>query len=702
MAIDGHWQPPVFVPPEKWLIGTPPSQLSGVTFPIDHYVELMFRGAIIDGPGDDVFILETGQCGEQALVFLTDGASQEYLLGLATADNPGNVETTVIGFDISGLSLPFVPSALRIVAMDVGGGSPGFDITNVRARVASLCGEKACCPYPVNGAKKVTPDVVLSWSPGRFANKHLVYFGSRFSDVGNGAVPVILPAQDTNTYDPCTLQLGKRYYWRIDEVSDSNTANSWTGDVWTFTVADYFALDDFESYDYQDHLVYATWHESGWALLSNVENYFHSCWKSVSFDYYYSPDIYSEALRTFNPPQDWASAGVKILDIWFYGKTGNSIDGQMYVLIGSGISTIVVPYDDDPNNIAKESWQLWRINLTNLSGLDLRNIKSLGIGFRAKEDSSTDLSSGTVYFDDITLRPSICPEDQRPKADFNADCVVDFKDFNDMASSWRQSGYKVIPVSAPRSPLLWYKFDGNANDSAGAAHGQINGRATFVPGIYGQAVSFDGKSSSVSVGSAKSVFSRIDNAITITFWQYGRETSHLNETICCSNYEYGVSNPAIAINLGCWRPPGRYNWDFGSPWSFDNRLSGHHRHISDWSGRWNHWAFVKDAEVGSGDMQIFLNGVLYDSRAGAGWSVSGIESFEIGSGWYGGYDGLIDDFRIYDYALSPREIAYAATNGTGIFNQPIGLPTDLAADNRIDFYDLFVFTESWLDNQLWP
>lgn len=101
-------------------------------------------------------------------------------------------------------------------------------------------------------------------------------------------------------------------------------------------------------------------------------------------------------------------------------------------------------------------------------------------------------------------------------------------------------------------------------------------------------------------------------------------------------------------------------------------------------------------------MQVFLNGILYATRTGTSSPISGITSFEIGSGWYGGYDGLVDDFRIYDYALSQFEIAHVATNGTGVFTQEISSPADLDANNKVDFRDLGDFADSWLDNGLWP
>jgi len=270
-----------------------------------------------------------------------------------------------------------------------------------------------------------------------------------------------------------------------------------------------------------------------------------------------------------------------------------------------------------------------------------------------------------------------------------------------MAYSWLDRSYNIYPVAAPNAPLAWYKFDGNANDSSGNGyHGQPSGNPTYVPGFYGQTISFDGYKDSVSIIRADDLFRKISTKITIAFWQYGTDSPHRNDTVCCSNYIYGVDNPAIAINLGCWRQPGRYNWDCGYPWSFDNRLTGDHRYKSEWSDRWNHWAFTKDADKGI--MQIFFNGMLYDSLDAANSPITEITSFEIGSGWYGGYDGFIDDFRIYSYVLSQPEVAFIATNGTGIFEQILMSPADLVPDNQIDFKDFAVLANSWLDKQLWP
>ena len=135
MDADGLWPVPVI--PDRWLVGTPPAlDVSGVTIPVDHWVELKFRGKIVDGPGHDIFLAEIDPVGEQALVFVTDGSGQEYLVGLAAVPEHGGHSVTNVGLDISRVTLPFVPRAVRIVGVDLRGGSPGFDLAHVRARIS--------------------------------------------------------------------------------------------------------------------------------------------------------------------------------------------------------------------------------------------------------------------------------------------------------------------------------------------------------------------------------------------------------------------------------------------------------------------------------------------------------------------------------------------------------------------------------------
>jgi len=706
MDTDGNYRGPIRVVPEQWLVGPPPSEKSGVTLPPDHWVEVRFRGPIVDGPGDDLFLIELGPVREQARIFLTDGAGEEYLLGMATSGSVGGgVDPTEISFDIAGLVLPFEPRAVRILGIDRGGGAPGFDIASVRARLSTDCGDAACCPVPVDGARNVRRDAVLSWSPGQSAEEHVVYFGTDLADVDANAAAVSAPRQpqDANTFDPCGLELGTTYYWRIDEVDDSHTQ---PGSIWSFTTVDHLIVDDFEAYnllgsaDPNSNRIYDAWTDAGVYLWTDTT---HECSKkAMGFPYwYYRTSDYSEAVHTLSPSQDWAAAGAQALELFFHGQQYNTA-AQMYLVLNDEDSETIVLYPGDANDLKTEAWQVWRIELNELNdpNLNLGKVTSIALGFCAEVAKPYSSGGGTVYFDDIRLYSARCLEENRPDADFDGNCIVNFQDLEEMALRWLDTGHNIYPVAAPNNPAAWYKFDGDTNDSAGGADGQPRGDPNYAPGVYGQAIRFDGYTDAVEIRGASHLFSSIVTGITIAFWQYGADSAHLSDTLCCSNFIYGLADPAIAINLGCWRQPGEYNWDCGQPWSFDNRLGGNHRYTSEWSGRWNHWAFTKDVRTGT--MQIFLNGRLYDSRTGAGAPVSGITSFEIGSGWYGGYDGLVDDFRIYNYALSPPEVAHVATHGTGLFEQPLMIPADLNDDDQIDFSDFALLADQWLENRMWP
>ncbi|MFB0553778.1 MAG: LamG-like jellyroll fold domain-containing protein [Phycisphaerae bacterium] len=87
-------------------------------------------------------------------------------------------------------------------------------------------------PSPPDNAQLVDPNADLSWTPGWGGRTHSVYFGDNFDDVNNaaGAAP-----QLTTGYELDTLELGKTYYWRVDEFDGTNT---YKGNVWKFTTGD--------------------------------------------------------------------------------------------------------------------------------------------------------------------------------------------------------------------------------------------------------------------------------------------------------------------------------------------------------------------------------------------------------------------------------------------------------------------------------
>jgi hypothetical protein len=98
--------------------------------------------------------------------------------------------------------------------------------------------KKAYNPIPADGAKFIDPETDLNWTIGFGAKLHTVYFGDSFDDVDNasGGLP-----QGTTTYTIEPLELGKTYYWRVDEF---DAVNTYKGDVWSFKTQPVIAISD--------------------------------------------------------------------------------------------------------------------------------------------------------------------------------------------------------------------------------------------------------------------------------------------------------------------------------------------------------------------------------------------------------------------------------------------------------------------------
>lgn len=706
-GMDASGAYPATVVPTRWLVGPPLSEESAVTLPADWWLDLGFSGGLADGDGDDILLTETGKAGEQALLFVTDGADREYLLTRVEIEPVMRQELSHVGIDFNDLVLPFVPRAIRVVGLDLGGQSPGFDLSCVVARLSHDCGARAGYPHPVSGARKIEPDAWLTWVPACSADRQAIYLSDRESLVRTGAAAArraTLPG-DANTYDPSGLELGRTYFWRVDGLGPADANLIDAGDIWSFTVADHVVVDDFEEYVYAPSLS-DVWQITGWAGLVLEPQVLDTCQHSMVFNYYYDSTTGSKVSRHFREPWDWTQGGTRVLQLLIQGDLPNPSGGELYIALTDGVReqlvTDLVVMEIGTNPL----WRTCRIALERFDEIDLTRVCGVTIGTRAAAALGPGASHrGTLSIAEIGLYGAVCPEGSRPAADLAGDCVVDYRDLQQMAADWLSQPARVLEVATPREPVLWYEFENNADDLTGRAHGQIRGRCNFVPGVCGQAIHFMGQDDAVVIPDAAGVFAGIHEAITIAFWQQGEDSGHRNDTLLCSNFEYGRSNPALAIHLGCWHDPGHYRWDCGFPWSFDNRLAGEHRDKAEWTGRWNHWAFTKDIHAGpdgrKGRMEVYLNGELYGRLTGADAPITGISSLQIGSGWYGYYDGLIDDLQIYDYALSPAEIAYVATDGSGIFERPPS-PADLNLDEAVDFRDFANLAMEWLQDGLWP
>jgi hypothetical protein len=99
-------------------------------------------------------------------------------------------------------------------------------------------------PTPADGDMHFDTWVNLSWKPGAYAVSHDVYLGENVDNVNAGAEGTFIGNQ-TDTFFvagfpgfayPDGLIPGTTYYWRIDEVNDTEPNSPWKGEIWSFSI----------------------------------------------------------------------------------------------------------------------------------------------------------------------------------------------------------------------------------------------------------------------------------------------------------------------------------------------------------------------------------------------------------------------------------------------------------------------------------
>jgi hypothetical protein len=94
-------------------------------------------------------------------------------------------------------------------------------------------------PSPADGVQFVHPDQDLRWEKGLGNLFHTIYFGTSFDEVDQATTGGMMTIDPTN--DPGPLELGKTYFWRVDEFDGLKT---YKGSVWSFTTLPEVAVTD--------------------------------------------------------------------------------------------------------------------------------------------------------------------------------------------------------------------------------------------------------------------------------------------------------------------------------------------------------------------------------------------------------------------------------------------------------------------------
>lgn len=283
-------------------------------------------------------------------------------------------------------------------------------------------------PKPANGAADVKDIPTLSWAKGDTTASHDVYFGEDANAVADANTTTTdiyrgRQALDAVSFDPGTLEWNKTYYWRIDEV-EADGATMHRGKLWSFTVGEFFTVDDFENYndidppDPASHTIFQSWSD-GYETTTNgalVGNNFHPYTERTDVHggdqamplSYNNIFKFSEATLTLTAGIDWTREGVENLSLWFRGLATNAPE-RMYLVLND---TAVVNHTD-PAAVQTAAWTEWVIPLQQFTslGVDLTNVTSITIGLGTRGNTTVAGGNGQMYIDDIRLtRPAPEPE----------------------------------------------------------------------------------------------------------------------------------------------------------------------------------------------------------------------------------------------------------------------------------------------------
>jgi hypothetical protein len=181
-----------------------------------------------------------------AVVTVTDeggGASQLYLNGVLEAEGTGGSGGDFLGplnfgsWNNAGRNYHGLMDDIRIY-------DHVLSEIEIMGAMAGEIWPYAWAPEPADGALHADTWVNISWKPGGFAVSHDVYLGESFDDVdagtestfqGNQAATFLVAGFPGFAY-PDGLIPGTTYYWRIDEVNDTEPNSPWKGDVWSFMI----------------------------------------------------------------------------------------------------------------------------------------------------------------------------------------------------------------------------------------------------------------------------------------------------------------------------------------------------------------------------------------------------------------------------------------------------------------------------------
>jgi hypothetical protein len=192
-------------------------------------------------------------------------------------------------------------------------------------------------------------------------------------------------------------------------------------------------------------------------------------------------------------------------------------------------------------------------------------------------------------------------------------------------------------------------YDTSINSNNATAQSSMTSE-DWVPGVYGSALDFDGSDDQVSISNTSTIDfdTGLASGFSFSGWIYIHSDGGSNQgrffqkgnTRCDTRSESG-SNVTIACNLDL---TGSDAFDTGSGVSMNE---------------WHHFVYIYD---NASNYKLYLDGELLLDATGTGDTATDTSTLYIGGG-VNAYDGLVDDFKIFDQPLTYDQINYEYNRG---------------------------------------
>jgi len=256
----------------------------------------------------------------------------------------------------------------------------------------------------------------------------------------------------------------------------------------------------------------------------------------------------------------------------------------------------------------------------------------------------------------------------------------------------------VAAVPAQAALVAYYQFENNANDSVGTFNGTAVGAPTYVPGVWGQAISFDGATQYVSLPNLAGA-KIVTTDLTIAYWlktadaggttgtQFWNGEGLISAEVNTARRDFGSSviNGQLVWGAG-WRQDGTNRVDYSIMSGAGNLIN---------TNQWIHVAMTRKMGVAGdqnnkGVLEIYLNGVQVATGSPANWWGYPVDEplrVFLGVMSQGVFNEaptplpasyftcLMDDLRFYDTVLTTSQIQAAMTQGEAELVAPaLGAP----------------------------